>query len=208
PAGSPAPATPAQVPRELDYSEPIKTPNPQDAATVDEQIVKLGQQTFDRARDEFKKGEYVAAQGDVEKSIRLVPQDRALHEVRALCQFAQKKYLDSAGTLYAVLNNGPGSDWQTIGSFYPDQDTYVKHLRSLEDSIREGGNEPWRHFLLAYHYMVLDEKEAALEEFRLATKLNEKDMVSKKMVEVLEATLGIKDPTKSAPEQPKEKAPE
>lgn len=202
---APAAAAPAAPPppRELDYSKPIEVPTAKETANLDEEIVQLGMKTFEQARAEFKKGEYTLAQGDAEKAIRLVPGDTTIHEVRALAQFAQKKYQDSAGTLYAVLSTAPGSSWDTIGALYPDPAAYQKQLKALEDSIREGANEPWRHFLLAYHYMVLDEREAALGEFRESARLNDKDQVSPRMVALLEKALG-KDPTKEgAKEAPK-----
>jgi tetratricopeptide (TPR) repeat protein len=196
-------ADPPPVPRELDYSKPIEVPTAKEAASLDEEIVQLGMKTFEQARTEFTKGEYALAQGDAEKAIRLVPGDTTIHEVRALAQFAQKKYQDAAGTIYAVLSTAPGSSWDTLGALYPDPAVYQKQLKALEDSIREGGNEPWRHFLLAYHYMVLNEREAALEEFREAARLNDKDQVSPRMVALLEKALG-KDPTKEgAKEAPK-----
>jgi tetratricopeptide (TPR) repeat protein len=190
-----APATtPPPVPAELDYSRPIEVPTAKQAASLDEEIIQLGMRTFEDARTEFKKGNHVKAQDLVEKAIRLVPGDTSMHEVRALALFAQKKYEEAAGTLYAVLSVGPGSTWESISTLYPDQDTYAAQLHALEDSIRAGGNEPWRHFLLAYQYMVLDEREAALAEFRLAAQ-NEKDKVSPKLVALLEKALG-KDATK------------
>src|SRR5262249_6662254 len=119
---------------------------------------------------------------------------------RALCQFAQKKYQDAAGTLYAVLSSAPGSSWNTIAALYPDADTYQKQLKALEDSIAEGGNEAWRHFLLAYPHIVLNERQAALEEYRGAAKLNEQDQVSPRMVALLEKAEG-KDATKGPPKE-------
>ncbi|MFO0844095.1 MAG: hypothetical protein U0797_17125 [Gemmataceae bacterium] len=200
---APAAAAPAAPPRELDYSKPIEVPTAKEAASLDEEIVQLGMKTFEQARTEFTKGEYALAQGDAEKAIRLVPGDTTIHEVRALAQFAQKKYQDAAGTIYAVLSTAPGSSWETLGALYSDPAVYQKQLKALEDSIREGSSEPWRHFLLAYHYMVLNEREAALEEFREAAKRNDKDQVSPRMVALLEKSLG-KDPTKGgAKEAPK-----
>src|SRR5262249_59241949 len=123
--------TPAPPPpRELDYSRPIEVPTARQAANIDEEIIKLGMQVFEKARGEFKNGEYAAALADAEKAVRLVPGDTTIHEVRALCQFAQKKYQDAAGTLYAVLSSAPGSSWNTIAALYPDADTYQKQLKA------------------------------------------------------------------------------
>ncbi len=187
---SSAESPPAPPPRELDYSQPIEVPTEKQAASLDEEIVQLGMKTFEKARTEFRNGDYAQAQLNVEQAIRLVPGDTLLHELRALSQFAQKKYQDAAGTIYAVLSAAPGSSWETLQEFYPNAETYQKQLKALEDSIRAGNHEPWRHFLLAYHYMVLNEREAALEEFREAARLNDQDQVSPRLVALLEQALG------------------
>ena len=64
----------------------------------EQHFVFLGARIYEYPR--LKSGEYAAAQADAEKAIRLVPGDTTIHEVRALSQFAQKKYQDAPGTLY------------------------------------------------------------------------------------------------------------
>jgi tetratricopeptide (TPR) repeat protein len=182
-------------PAALDYSQPIQVPSEAQVARTDQDVVDSAMVMFDRARSAFKRGMYATAQSEVECAIRLLPGDPMLHEFRGLCQFAREDFQNAASTIYALLNVGPGSDWQTILALYPDQDTYSKQLRKLEKSIREGGNEPWRHFLLGYHYLVLDEREAALAEFRESSRLNSKDTVSRALVTALEKDSG-RDATK------------
>src|SRR5262249_43787024 len=160
----------------------------------DDAVVQVGMKTFEEARAAFKKGSFAEAQNLTEKAIQLVPKDPALHEFRALCQFAQKKYQDAAATLYAVLNLGPGFDWNTVAALYPDTDAYSKNLHALEDAVRANLKDAPLHFLLAYHYMVLGERQAALEEFKEASRLNDKDEVSKRIVAALEQD-AVKDPT-------------
>jgi tetratricopeptide (TPR) repeat protein len=176
----------ASVPQELDYSRPITPPTAKEASSYDEAVVNVGMRTFEEARAAMKNGRFAEAQELTEKAIALVPKDPALHEFRALCQFAQGQYKEAAGTLYAVLNAGAGFDWNTVAGLYPDVDTYTKQLHALEDAVRASPKEPRLHFLLGYHYMVLDERQAALEEFKEAARLNDKDGVSKRMVAALE----------------------
>src|SRR5215470_6423885 len=115
---------------------------------------------LDEARAAFVKGEYALAQQLIEKGIEKLPGDATLHEFRALTQFAQKNYKDAAGTIYAVLTAGPGWNWETLKSFYDKDETYVQQLRALEEDARANPKAAETHFLLAYHYLVLDAKEA------------------------------------------------
>jgi hypothetical protein len=62
-----------------------------------------------------------------------MPKDAATHEFRSLTQFALGKYQEAAATIYAVLAVGPGWDWTTLSSMYPDIDTYTAQLRKLEE---------------------------------------------------------------------------
>jgi hypothetical protein len=183
------------VPQSLDYSQPITPPTAKEAPSEDDVVVKVGMRTFEEAREAMKKGNFPEAQERAEKAIQLVPKDPAMHEFRALCQFAQGKYKDAAATLYAVLSIGPGFDWNTVAALYPDPDTYGKQLHALEDAVRADPKDSALHFLLGYHYMVLDERQAALEEFKEASRLSGKDEVSKRIVAALERG-AAKDPTK------------
>jgi tetratricopeptide (TPR) repeat protein len=174
------------LPRELNYALPIELVTTQQVAQQDQYLIQQAMALFERARLEFKQGMYASAQADAERAIRLVPNDPTMHEFRALCQFARGQYQEAAATIYAVLSTGPGSDWNTIGALYPNPDVYSLQLRALEDTIRGGGNESWRHFLLAYQYMVLGERDAALGEFRVAASLNDRDQLSPRICELLE----------------------
>ncbi|MFM7150170.1 MAG: tetratricopeptide repeat protein, partial [Gemmataceae bacterium] len=124
------------IPPELDYSRPLNIPKDEEVEKTDADVTKSAQQHLDLGREAFKKGDYATAQKEAEVGIHLLPGDANLHEFRALCQFATKKYKDSAATLYAVLAAGPGWDWNTLSSFYSDSETYTKQLRALENWVR------------------------------------------------------------------------
>ena len=110
---------------------------------------------FDAARQAFLAGQYPAALEQVDQAIRLLPGDPNLHQFRALVLFALGRYQEEAATLYAVLAVGPGWDWQTVRSFYPDDQTYVAQLRLLEAAVRANPQDPALVFDLAYQYLVL-----------------------------------------------------
>ena len=118
----------AQQPIVYDYSQPI---NPQ-SAPPDETVVSQATTVFDSAREAFKNGDYAKALELVDQALKTTPNDATLHEFRALCLFALKRYDEAAAVLYAVLSVGPGWDWTTLISLYGDPETYTQQLRALE----------------------------------------------------------------------------
>jgi tetratricopeptide (TPR) repeat protein len=151
------------------------------------------QQRMDVARRAFQQGNYAEADRECEQALRLLPRDANLHEFRALCQFAQSKYQDAAATLYEVLTAGPGWDWNTVSSFYPSAQTYTTQLRTLERYVREYPRDPGQRFVLAYHYLVLDEGDAIRDQLEEVVKLQPNDKVAAGILEALEKAKKIKD---------------
>jgi tetratricopeptide (TPR) repeat protein len=169
-----APATPSLSPVPAVPSlEDLPKEEPKEDPAVREAMDKL-----DEARTAFTKGDYAKAQELIEKAIQKAPGDATLHEFRALTQFAQKKYQDAAATIYAVLAAGPGWNWDTLKSFYDDEKTYKDQLRALEDHARANPKAAEDHFLLAYHYLVLDSKDAAVKQLEEVVRLMPKDELS------------------------------
>jgi predicted Zn-dependent protease len=153
-----APATPGVIAPQADTSAA-----PQPAAAPEDPKVTQAVALFDPARELFRKGDYAGAQARVDQAIGILPQDRVLHEFRALTLFAQQKYPDAASTLYAVLSAGPGWNWETVKSFYPDVDTYTKQLRALEAHARANPKSADDRFVQAYHYLVVGSSEQAIK---------------------------------------------
>jgi tetratricopeptide (TPR) repeat protein len=150
----------------FDYSVPL--PPPTVDAGNDPQMLDAAEvavETFDRAREAFARGDPRAALALVDSAIKELPTDATLHEFRALCLFALKEYRRAAETLYAVLAAGPGWDWNTMHSLYPDATAYTEQLRALEAYQRANPKSPEASFVLAYHYLVLGHLNAAARQF-------------------------------------------
>jgi tetratricopeptide (TPR) repeat protein len=183
-----------QQPVALDYSQPIAVPTQAEVDDTDTAVVDDSMSYFDKARASFKAGSYVLATQEAERALALLPGDRTIHEFRALCLFARRKYKEAAAALYAVLAAGPGWDWDTMAALYPSVDTYQKQLRALEQYVKANPKDAQGHFLLGYQYMVLDERESALDEYSTAAKLQPKDELSAQLADALAA----KAPAKSS----------
>jgi hypothetical protein len=173
------PAAPAAPGIALPETTPAPEQPPEDPK------VKEAVAILDEGRALFEKGDFAGAQAKVDKAIGVLPQDRVLHEFRALTLFAQEKFAEAATTLYAVLAAGPGWNWETIKTLYPDKEVYTKQLRALEAYARENPKAADARFVLAYHYLALDHKDAAVKMFQKVTELLPKDELSAAIVKAL-----------------------
>jgi tetratricopeptide (TPR) repeat protein len=175
---------PPPDPQVLDSGEALPTTEPPPPDNKDDTVAQANKE-FDAAREAFKAGDSAKAQTLVEKAIGLLPSDATLHEFRALTQFAQGRYKDAAGTLYAVLAAGPGWDWATMRGLYPDEDTYTRQLRALEEYARKDPQSGEAHFVLAYQYLVLGSKDAAVEQLKEVVRVQPQDKLSAALVKAL-----------------------
>jgi tetratricopeptide (TPR) repeat protein len=168
------------------YSQPIPAP-PSDAdaplsgepapgdvsggSTNQDPNIQQAENIFNSARAQFKAGDYQGALDKTDQAIKLLPSDATLHEFRALCLFALKKYQEAAAGVYAVLAAGPGWDWDTMKALYPNTQTYTDQLRALEDYKKKNPDAPDASFLLAYQYLVLGYPDQAQAELQQVVKL-------------------------------------
>jgi tetratricopeptide (TPR) repeat protein len=174
----------AQQPVAYDYSQPI---DPQ-SAPPEETIVSRSMTTFDSAREAFKGGDYARALDLVDQALKTTPNDAALHEFRALCLFALKRYDEAAAVLYAVLSVGPGWDWTTLIGLYGDPETYTQQLRALEGNCSQNPQSASGRFVLAYHYLTQGHADAAVRQLQIVTTLQPKDHLAAQLVQQLQKT--------------------
>jgi len=86
-----------------DYSQPINvTTAPPDPSAADS-----SEQVFSAARDSFKAGDYQRALDLADQVVKQTPNAPVVHEFRALCLFALKRFDEAASVAYAVLSAGP-----------------------------------------------------------------------------------------------------
>jgi tetratricopeptide (TPR) repeat protein len=153
----------------------------------------LNNPAFDAARESFKRGDYQAALTHVDNAIRRSSSDAVMHEFRSLVLFALHDYRQSAAVAHSVLAVGPGWDYTTMSSLYPDPFVYSDQLRRLEDYTREHPRAADAHFLLAYHSMISSRKEVAIEELRQVIRLMPEDRLAGELLAM------VQGPPKSTP---------
>ena len=164
-----------------DYSQPIDTTSP----AAPEAVAQPAMTAFDQARAAFTAKDYANALALVDQAIKGTPNNEAAHEFRGVTLFALGRYDDAAGALYGVLSVGPGWDWTTLITLYPDIETYTTQLRALEQSVRlKPGSAPTR-FVLAYLYLTAGQNDAAIGEFKQIVSLQPTDTVSAQLLQSL-----------------------
>lgn len=165
-----------------DYAQPVYVAP--DSAT--DAPVNEPNELVDSAVSAFKAGDYQSALTQFDQAIKVNPNDGVLHELRALTLFAMKKYGESAATIHSVLAVGPGWDWPTMASLYPDVERYTEQLRGLEAFAKSNKEDAAAQFLLGYHYLTLGHPESAATEFATVVKLQPKDRVAQDMLALVE----------------------
>ena len=171
----------------IDYSRPIAAAVPPEALANQAAPSDEASELLDAARETFLQGDYRAALSEVNQAVAKNPNDPLLHEFRCLVCFALKQYEEAAAGLYAVLSVGPGWDWTTLSSFYPDVDVYTQQLHALEQYIDAHSDQPNVRFLLAYHYVTCGHSDAAAEQLKAVVQLNPKDQLSAQLLAALAA---------------------
>jgi tetratricopeptide (TPR) repeat protein len=182
-------------------TEPITVPGTAEAPAQPPGVSPEAVAKFDEARAAFLEGQYDEALKLTDAAVAQMPRDAVLHEFRSLVLFALHRYPESAAAIHPVLDVGPGWDWKTLVSLYPNVDAYTFQLRALETARDKDPKAAGLHFLLGYHYLTSGYSEEAVGEFRKTLELQPRDPVSTALV----ATLSPRDvpPAQPAAETPK-----
>jgi len=165
-----------------DYSKPIDTTSAPPEPTVAESAQKV----FESARDAFKQNDFGRALTLADQALEQLQSDPVLHEFRALCLFALKRYDEAAAVNYAVLSAGPSWDWATMINLYSGIDVYTTQLRDLESYVNLKPDSAPALFQLAYLYLSQGSKEAAGKHFAAVAKLQPSDTLSAQMAKTLD----------------------
>ncbi|MCE9552725.1 MAG: tetratricopeptide repeat protein [Planctomycetes bacterium] len=153
---------------------------------------------FDSGLAQFKSGDYRAALRNFDMALQKLPGDPVVHEVRALTLFALGDYKAAAAALNSFLSSAPGMDWTTMSSLYGNVDDYQAQLRKLEQFSRTNPNDPAAAFVLAYHYLTIGSKDAAVNALKVVVKNQPKDYTAKRMLDALTPS----EPAAAPPQRP------
>ena len=196
-----------------DYSQPVVVNNyvssDAEAAGGEAQPVQVQEtpeskamQLFDAGLEQFQGGKYQQALASFDAALKKLPGDPVVHEVRALTLFALGDYKKAAVALNSLLSSAPGMDWTTMSSLYGNDDDYTAQLRKLEAYCKANPKDAAAAFVLAYHYLTLDEKDAAVDMLRVVVANQPKDTTAKRMLDALAPPETAASPTPGVPSPP------
>jgi tetratricopeptide (TPR) repeat protein len=187
------------------YSEPIQEVAPQvaaDGSALPPGVTQEALNQFEQARLAFGQGQYKQALDLANQALKSMPSDATLHEFTALCYFALGQYRPAATVLNAVLAVGPGWDWTTMVSLYPDVDVYTAQLRKLEQYLQANPGASDARFVLAYHYLTTSHRDAAARQLEHVVKSVPNDTVSKQLYDMLTYQASGEPKPKAEPSTP------
>ena len=184
------PSTVVVQPVVYDYSRPLDLSSPPPAQPIVDQAVA----SIDSARTTFQTGDYAQALKLANLAIQQTPNDPMLHQFRAICLFALGRYDEAAIPMYTVLSTGPGWDWTTMVSLYPDIEVYTQQLRALEAYSTTNPQAASARFLLAALYMTQGSNDAAAGMLKQVVALQPRDTLSAQLLATLTSGAAAEQP--------------
>jgi tetratricopeptide (TPR) repeat protein len=183
-----------------DYSRPLDFAS----APPAEAVIQTASSSFDAARQAFQAGDYPRALTLADQALTQTPNDPILHEFRAICLFAQRRYDEAAVPLYTVLSAGPGFDWTTLIGLYPNVETYTAQLRALEAYCNESPRAASARFVLAAIYLTQGSTASAAARLKEVVALQPQDRLSAQLLSALEGSPSAPGQPATPPAQPTE----
>jgi tetratricopeptide (TPR) repeat protein len=208
------PAAAASAP--YDYSQPVVVNNnyvasdadaPPDATVqaappAEDPATQQAADLFDGGLAQFKAGQYREAVDQLDAALQKLPGDPVVHEVRALALFALGEYQQAAAALNSFLSSAPGMDWTTLSSLYGNTEDYQAQLRKLEQFCGANRNDAAAYFVLAYQYLVIGSKDAAIKALKMVVRDQPQDITAKRMLDALAPAPAATAPPLAATAEP------
>ena len=102
-----------------------------------------------------------------------------------LAHFAQGNYDEAAADIYETLLRGNLWTWDTIHPLYKDNQTYTKQYRTLYHAAQGDSKSMSKHFVLAYHHLVLGHLDHGAQELEIVLKIQPEEPVTTKLLAVV-----------------------
>jgi hypothetical protein len=140
---------------------------------------------IDAAKAAFRGGCYDDALRAAQRLVGAEEVSAEAFQLEALCHFAVRQYEAGAAAAYEALRRGTRWKWATLRAMYPETSTYLAQFRELEAAAGRATGSSATHFLLAYHYLMLDKSDHARAELELTARLQPQDQLVKELLDSL-----------------------
>ncbi|MEO1523828.1 MAG: hypothetical protein AAFX06_00245 [Planctomycetota bacterium] len=121
------------------------------ADTAEQKLLRL----IETAKTQFRAKKYDETIETLDNAVQLVPENSDVLQFRGFAHFAKHDYDAAAADVYDALLLGNTWNWQAVRDLYQSKEVYENHLRTLE-AVRKAAPNMTHHFLLGYHYLVLE----------------------------------------------------
>jgi tetratricopeptide (TPR) repeat protein len=147
-------------------------------------------QYYSEARAAFLDGDYRSALRLAGHAAVDEPRNPKVHELISLALFALRNYTAAASEAHAAMAMGTTADWKDLVGYYFDAEKhttqfgalevekYTTQLRALEKASAGNPKSAAEHFLLGYHYLMIDARDNAKTQFAEALKLAPSDKLA------------------------------
>lgn len=157
----------------------VETPQPIDDATLALEM------TYE-AQDAFREENYALATERMNEVVKLSPESAAAYQFRALTHFAQGNYDNAAADAYETLLRGPLWNWETVYPLYGNKQTYENQYRALTVAAKTDSQSMSKHFIMAYHHLVLGHLEHGEKELQHVLTIQPNEPVTVKLLTVVQ----------------------
>ena len=185
--------TPAPTPAPMPVVDPVVTPVPAppvaaEIPSIEETKATLARALVEKAKNAFAEQDYEQCADTVSEVLKLMPEDADAYQFRSLAYFALEDFEKSAADAYDSFRFGNAWTWSTLVSIYPagKDARYTNQLRSLEKMSRSDAQTMSTHFLLAYHYIVLNHLPQAERELNKVLTISAEEPLSKQLLAVVQ----------------------
>ena len=135
-----------------------------------------------QAQDAFSAENYLLATEIMGRVLEVSPNSSTAYQFRALTHFAQANYDEAAADIYETLLRGPLWTWETVYPLYADPAIYTAQYRDLSRAAKQDPNSMAKHFLLAYHHLMLGHLEHGEKELAKVLEIQPNEPVTQKLL--------------------------
>ncbi len=160
--------------------EPVVTQPPAGGSETD-----LALELTYEAQAAFAEQNYPLATETMDRVLKITPDSASAYQFRALTHFAQSNYDEAAADVYETLLRGTLWNWKTVYPLYGNQYTYTNQYRLLSRAANEDQGSMSKHFLLAYHHLMLGHLEHGETELQKVLTIQPNEPVTQQLLVVV-----------------------
>lgn len=172
--------TPVRAAETVVAAPPLPSAEESEAANAEAALVQI----ISAAKKDFREEQYPSTIKRLETAVKLAPENSDVLQFRGFAHFANGDFEAAAADVYDALLLGNTWNWEAVYDLYQSKDVYQGHLRTLE-AVRRAAPNLSHHFLLGYHYLVLNHLDRGQKELEQALKFQPDEPLLTQLITVV-----------------------